>query len=223
MSEACLLCGSSQTKPVLTGGDRLFGIAAGTYSLVECSGCGLVRLSPRPTPEQVAGFYARNYWFAGGQALEMYRRLVLLDHVRFAAQAARGKKGTVLDVGCGGALFLRMMKERGFEVLGSDFSAEAARVAWEQNGVRVLVGDLTAAAITPASCSLITMYHVVEHLLDPAAYLNAAGKLLEPDGRLVIQVPDRDCWEAAMLGENWTGLDVPRHHSPLSLHVYNLL
>jgi len=145
----------------------------------------------------------------------MYRRLVLLDHVRFAAQAARGKKGTVLDVGCGGALFLRMMKERGFEVLGSDFSAEAARVAWEQNGVRVLVGDLTAAAITPASCSLITMYHVVEHLLDPAAYLNAAGKLLEPDGRLVIQVPDRDCWEAAMLGENWTGLDVPRH-----LHVF---
>ena len=38
-----------------------------------------------------------------------------------------------------------MMKERGFNVLGLDFSAEAARLAWKQNGVRVLVGDLTAA------------------------------------------------------------------------------
>ena len=35
------------------------------------------------------------------------------------------------------------------------------------------------------------------------------------DGRLVVQVPDRDCWEAALLGDNWTGLDVPRH-----IHVF---
>ena len=43
------------------------------------------------------------------------------------ARAARraGGDGIVLDVGCGGGLFLRMMKERGFNVLGLDFSAEA--------------------------------------------------------------------------------------------------
>jgi hypothetical protein len=55
----------------------------------------------------------------------------------------------------------------------------------------------------------------VEHLLDPAAYLRAAGRLLHPEGRLVVQVPDRDCWEAGFLGANWTGLDVPRH-----IHVF---
>ena len=214
MTEECLLCGSTRSEPFLTSTDRLFAIAPGTFTLVKCSGCGLVRLSPRPTPEQVAGFYARNYWFAGGFLQESYRRLVLLDHVRFARAAYRGK-GTVLDVGCGGGLFLRMMKERGADVLGLDFSAEAARVAREQNGVRVIVGDLATAPIDPASCALITMYHVVEHLIDPAIYLRAAAKLLERGGRLIVQVPDRDCWEAAMLGADWTGLDVPRH-----LHVF---
>ena len=214
--DACVLCGETGADLAFQGPDLLFGIAPGVYSLVTCRSCGLMRLSPRPTPQQVAGFYTRNYWYAGGRLQEFYRRSVLLDHVRFAAQALRsGQAGTLLDVGCSGGLFLRMMKERGHPVLGLDFSAEAARVAWEQNGVRVLVGDLPNAPIEPASCALITLYHVVEHLLDPSADLRAAARLLQPDGRLIVQVPDRDCWEAALLGARWTGLDVPRH-----LHVF---
>jgi SAM-dependent methyltransferase len=215
VKETCLLCGTQPAKVLFTSGDRLFGVAPGTYSLVECSQCGLVRLSPRPTPEQVDGFYAKNYWFAGGWMQETYRRLVLRDHVQFAVASADETKDTILDVGCGGGLFLRMMKERGYNVLGFDFSDEAARVAREQNGIPVLVGDLRSIPIEPGSCALITMYHVVEHLLDPVGYLEAARRLLRFDGRLIVQVPDRDCWEAAMLGERWTGLDVPRH-----LHVF---
>jgi SAM-dependent methyltransferase len=216
VTEVCVLCGSARARPYLTSEDRLFGIAPGTYALVECLECGLVRLSPRPTPAQVAGFYARNYWYAGDGLQELYRRIVLWDHVRFAVQALGGKpSGVVLDVGCSGGLFLRMMKERGCQVLGLDFSVEAARVALEQNGVRVVVGDLTTADIQPASCDLITMYHLVEHLLDPAAYLRSAAALLRDGGRLIVQVPDRDCWEASMLGVHWTGLDVPRH-----IHVF---
>ena len=216
-AERCLLCGSPEAELILTSHDRLFGIASGTFSLVECKGCGLERLSPRPAPEQVAGFYAPNYWFAGGALEEAYRRIVLLDHVRFAERAARecGAPGKILDIGCSGGLFLRMMKERGFDCLGLDFSAEAARVAWEKNNVRVMIGDLVTAPIEPGTCALVTLYHVVEHLLDPAAYLRAAARLLHPGGRLIVQVPDRDCWEAAMLGANWTGLDVPRH-----IHVF---
>jgi SAM-dependent methyltransferase len=216
MQELCLLCGHPDTELFLKSPDRLFGIVPGTYALMQCKGCGLVRLSPRPMPREVAGFYAKDYWYAGGRMQELYRRMVLLDHVGFAKKALpRGSTGPILDVGCGGGLFLRMMKDRGYEVLGLDFSAEAARLAWEQNGVRVLVGELPSAKVEPASCALITMYHVVEHLLDPGAYLCAAGRLLRPDGRLIVQVPDRDCWEAALLGPNWTGLDVPRH-----IHVF---
>jgi 2-polyprenyl-3-methyl-5-hydroxy-6-metoxy-1,4-benzoquinol methylase len=215
VSEACILCGCLSARTLLTSSDQLFGIAPGCFRLMECEGCGLVRLSPRPTPEQVADFYAKNYWFAGSGLQELYRRMVLRDHVQFAVGAARRQLGTVLDVGCGGGLFLRMMKERGYEVLGLDFSAEAARVAQELNGVRVLVGDLCSADIAESSCGLVTMYHVVEHLLDPAAYLRAASRVLHPEGRLIVQVPDRDCWEAGFLGAHWTGLDVPRH-----LHVF---
>jgi 2-polyprenyl-3-methyl-5-hydroxy-6-metoxy-1,4-benzoquinol methylase len=220
---SCLLCHGRDYRVFLTSYDRLFGIASGAYSLLECKACGLVRLDPLPAPEEVASFYSGSYWFAGGASAagrleEIYRRMVLRDHVRFAARAARDSyaPGTILDVGCSGGLFLRMMRERGFpNVLGLDFSTEAARVAREKNGVNVMVGDLTEADIPAQSCALVTMYHVVEHLLDPRAYLRSAARLLQPGGRLIVQVPDRDCWEASLTGANWTGLDVPRH-----IHVF---
>ena len=55
------------------------------------------------------------------------------------------------------------------------------------------------------------MFHVLEHLYDPGAYLEAAHRLLRPDGRLVIQVPNAGCWQMTLLGEHWAGIDIPRH------------
>jgi hypothetical protein len=52
---------------------------------------------------------------------------------------------------------------------------------------------------------------VLEHLYDPASYLDAAHQLLRPDGRLIIQVPNAACWQFLLLGERWNGIDVPRH------------
>ena len=55
------------------------------------------------------------------------------------------------------------------------------------------------------------MFHVLEHLHDPRAYLEAARALLKPAGALVVQVPNAACWQFRLLGAEWTGLDVPRH------------
>ena len=55
------------------------------------------------------------------------------------------------------------------------------------------------------------MFHVMEHLYDPRAYLAAARELLAPDGRLVVQVPNAASWQARLLGRAWNGADIPRH------------
>jgi SAM-dependent methyltransferase len=55
------------------------------------------------------------------------------------------------------------------------------------------------------------MFHALEHLYDPRSYLTAAHRLLKPGGRLVVQVPNVSSWQFFLLGEHWTGLDVPRH------------
>lgn len=185
--------------------------------MVECEACRLLRLEPRPSPAELRGYYPETYWFepdrtAAGRLEEFYRRTVLRDHLSFVTRALReAGEGLVLDFGCGGGLFLGMLRERGVKVLGMDFSAPALRVAWRAQGVPSVCGTLANPPLAPASCAVVTMFHVLEHLEDPAAYLKAARELLRPEGRLIVQVPNAACWQFLLLGENWSGLDVPRH------------
>jgi SAM-dependent methyltransferase len=117
----------------------------------------------------------------------------------------------VLDVGCGGGLFLRMMAERGYPVVGLDFALGAADSAWRVNAVPAVCATLSRAPFPPSSFAAVTMFHVIEHLYEPVSYLEAARELLQPGGRLIVQVPNAACWQFLLLGENWTGADIPRH------------
>jgi len=186
--------------------------------VVRCGECGLVRLDPPPPPDELRLYYPSNYWFepGGGTAnrlAEAYRRAVLRDHVRFVARALResGASGPLLDVGSGGGLFLGMMRERGCAVAGLDFSCEAASIAWRTHQAPSVCADLERAPFRRASMRAVTMFHVLEHVYDPAAYLNVAHELLAPQGRLVVQVPNAASWQFRILGRSWNGVDVPRH------------
>ena len=216
---SCLLCHGSEAKELFRGTDRLYRTTDRQFPVVRCRNCGLVRMEPRPAGAELAGYYPRHYWFAPGQSLagsleERYRRFLIQDHVRFVERALRdaGGAGPVLDVGCGGGLLLHVLRQRNqVAVMGLDASAEAASLAWRYNRVPAFQGDLTAAPLGPRSCSVITMFHVMEHLPDPRGYLQACRELLRASGRLVVQVPNMDCWQYKALGTRWSGLDVPRH------------
>jgi len=136
---ACLVCGSERFAALFQASDRLYHTTAKKFAVVRCGECGLVRLDPHPGPEELRRYYPDNYWFspdetAASRMEEAYRRLVLGDHVRFVARALRGSRarGPLLDVGCGGGLFMGMMRERGFGVIGLDSSREAAAIAWRR-------------------------------------------------------------------------------------------
>jgi SAM-dependent methyltransferase len=167
---------------------------------------------------ELRDYYPTGYWFvpdsSAADTLEQaYRRFVLRDHLAFVERALRDAKedGIVLDVGCGGGLFLQMLTERNKRKgVGLDFSLDAASVA-KRAGVPAVCATLSRAPIAPGSCAAVTMFHVLEHLYDPATYLESARELLRPNGRLIVQVPNAACWQFLLFGERWNGIDVPRH------------
>ncbi len=203
--------------------DRLYRTTQKIFQIAECRQCRLIRLSPLPSPQELGDYYPKDYWFvpepsAADRLEQAYRRFVLRDHLHFVERALRESEedGLILDVGCGGGLFLQMLAERGGPALrkriaGLDFSLDAANAAWRTAGVPVVCGTLTRAPLAPGSCAAVTMFHVLEHLYDPATYLDAAHQLLRPDGRLIVQVPNAGCWQFLLFGERWNGIDVPRH------------
>jgi SAM-dependent methyltransferase len=215
---ACLLCGSEKFARLFSASDRLYGTTAREFDVVRCGGCGLLRLHPQPTPAELRGYYPENYWFAPDQTAasrleEAYRRLVLRDHVRFVSQSLAGfaPQGPLLDIGCGGGLFLGLMRRAGVRVFGLDFSREAASIANSRHQVPAVCGMLERSPLRPQSFAAISMFHVLEHLYDPRSYLVAAHQLLRPGGRLIVQVPNAACCQFRLLGRAWNGVDVPRH------------
>jgi len=214
----CPACDSRDARTLFETTDKLYRTTRQVFRVVECRQCRLLRLDPWPAPAELGRYYPDDYWFSGDEdaasrMAEAYRRLVLRDHVRFVrrAIASSGESGLLLDVGCGGGLFLGMMRERGHRVAGLDFSCDAAVIAWRRKGVPVVCASLAHAPLADNSCAAVTMFHVLEHLYEPRSYLDAAHRLLKPGGRLIVQTPNAASWQFFLLRENWTGLDVPRH------------
>jgi SAM-dependent methyltransferase len=215
----CILCGEPANAAVHRQRDRLYRTTREEFTIVRCLGCGLARLDPQPP--DVGRFYPEGYWYRPGRLEETYRRLVVADHIRFARRAL-GAGRRVLDVGCGSGLFLRELQNQlraaaprtnigRTKVVGMDASPRAAALAWRSRDVPATAADLTRAPFTAGSFDLICMFHVLEHLPDPVAYVDAARSLLAPGGRLVVQTPNLDCWQYRIFGDRWSGLDVPRH------------
>ena len=215
---ACLLCGSESAAALFPFTDRLHRTTERCFTILRCGQCGLMRLAPQPTPAESLEYHPENYWFApdattAGRLEEAYRRLVLRDHARFVARALGDSavRGRLLDVGCGGGLLLGMLRERGIRVVGLDNSAAAAQIAWSRQRVPSVCGVLENAPLRDGVFAAVTMFHVLEHVHDPRAYVAAAHRLLAPGGRLIVQTPNAACWQFRLLGRFWSGLDVPRH------------
>jgi SAM-dependent methyltransferase len=215
---SCPVCLNAMTDPALTGTDLLFESTSRTFTLRSCPSCRTLFLDPMPGNDEIAGFYPEDYWWNASRpgALKLlesvYRRIALRDHVSFITRAAGNRANpSILDVGCGSATLLGLLKRRGFRVQGVDFSAQAAKIAAAENGVGVAVGSLESAHFHEGSFDIVTLFHVMEHVTNPRSVLAEVARVLKPDGVVVLQVPNIESWQFKMFGARWYGLDIPRH------------
>ena len=106
------------------------------------------------------------------------------------------KDKKVLDIGCGGGLFLSKMKANRAKVIGielSDSRAFYAKTKHEIEVVKRAVEDSYWEIFTNAF-DVITLWDVIEHVNYPFSTLKSAVKMLKKDGILLIDTPCRDAF-----------------------------
>ena len=98
----------------------------------------------------------------------------------------------MLEVGCGAGHFLKLAKDRGHEVYGTEVSAPFADHARGVFGLDVRrVTSLGDAAFPGRFFDLVYSNHVFEHLLNPVAALAEAARILKDEGLLLLEVPNQ--------------------------------
>ena len=168
------------------------------YRIIDCKECGFAHALPLPTPEDLARFYREDYYTTEKpqcltQQAEDRPWLDLVNDERAALLAGHlgpGEK-TVLDVGCGAGYFLDACRRAGFGILGVEPSRQAAAHARDTLGLPVVEGFFDdALAATLPRMDAVHASEVLEHLPDPAGMLRRVHGLLNPDGLLLVSLPN---------------------------------
>jgi SAM-dependent methyltransferase len=108
-------------------------------------------------------------------------------------------------------MFLAGALRRGFDAHGMDASGAAVDAVRREYSIDVREGSIGSPVWGDERFDFVTLFHVLEHVVEPRQALRYAGSLLRPGGCLIIQVPNVDSAQARIFGKRWYGLDVPRH------------
>jgi len=99
--------------------------------------------------------------------------------------------GRILDIGAGTGAFLhRLAQGGGWQIDGTEISAQAVELARIHYGITLRHGPLGAIALPANRYDVITLWHVLEHVPDVRATLSEVARLLRPGGLAMIAVPN---------------------------------
>lgn len=185
---ACPICAAS--------GRRRIVYRLRSFDVVECGACGALQRDPLPTAAEMESYYRDPGYIEGGyfDAATEHRpgpeAAIFGEALAFVSRRRRQRgqsaTGRLLDVGAGSGGLLQMAVAQGWQAEGVELSPELAARARVRSGADVVVGDFAALDLGASDRDVVTMWDVLEHTMDPGAFLDRARSLLAPGGVLVV-------------------------------------
>lgn len=133
-------------------------------------------------------------------------------------KATEGKRGRVLDVGCGFGAQMDRLRERGWETWGLEASADLAnycRIKFEdQGGAPIVVALAEAMPFRDGSLDRVVCQGSLDHFAKPREFLAEVARVLKPDGRAVIAISNFDSLSCRL------GRTVYRLRERMGHHLY---
>jgi SAM-dependent methyltransferase len=214
----CPICGSDHTRLYRTDVADLeyFVIPPRDFAIHKCGGCGSEFLNPRPLESELPPFYPSDYHAYNENHGGVARLLVEFrarSRARFYGRLIGNRPGRIFDVGTGDCRhFDELRRFLDLECAGIEIQPDIAAKG-RARGYDVLAGTLETANLADhvGKYDIVSMNHVLEHVVYPHAMLERALDLLHPGGHVIGQLPTVSSWENRIFGHNWGGYHFPRH------------
>ncbi|HCD37074.1 MAG TPA: class I SAM-dependent methyltransferase [Chlorobium sp.] len=220
----CPITGSADSTPFLSVPDRFHPEKGCRWNIVQINPSGLMMLNPRPDSEELEQHYqhsgysphmqsahspAERLQQAAHQLLLSWRAAVVLKGLNKEREETR-----LLEIGCAtGTLLGTLHRKNGLQrkhLTGIEPDRESAAYARERYGLRILhaLGEL---AENEKGYDRIVLWHTLEHIDDLHATLQEMERLLAPDGKIILALPNPFSYDAQHYGAYWAAWDAPRH------------
>jgi 2-polyprenyl-3-methyl-5-hydroxy-6-metoxy-1,4-benzoquinol methylase len=212
----CPLCRSREIQFVLRAKD--YTVSGDFFEIWECAACKGRFTQDVPGKEEIGPYYkAESYISHSDTRKGLVNKLYHLVRSRTVSgkrklieQFTGKKQGTILDVGCGTGFFLHEMEKAGWQTEGVEPDEGARAAARQLYNLDIKPAD-TFFNLEENKFDAITLWHVLEHVHELHEYLEKLKRLLKPDGKLFIAVPNYTSYDACWYNEYWAAYDVPRH------------
>lgn len=209
---ACPFCGGRGAR-AFEAWDRNRETTRERFAYARCRNCATVFLIDPPT--DLARYYAEDYYHFGPDGEPAWKD----DPLRIRAASHRVEllrnhtaAGPLIEIGAGTGAFAAAAQAAGFQVSAIEMSEPCCRYLREHEGIDALCSDrpLEAIASLPPA-RVVALWHVLEHLPNPAEVLAGVAEKVQPGGVLAIAVPNPRSLQFRVLGARWVHLDAPRH------------
>jgi glycosyltransferase involved in cell wall biosynthesis/SAM-dependent methyltransferase len=118
---------------------------------------------------------------------EVYRKDGRLEYwLRLIERYGPGR-GRVIEIGCSPGILLAELQRRGYECIGVEPDEQTA--AWIRQHMNVDVRAGFFPEVKLPAADLILAFDVLEHVVNPADFMNGLAGVLDPGGVTIIQTP----------------------------------
>lgn len=210
VTTSCPACGSIDSQACYDVPDHEYDVARTAVYRV-CAGCGTLRQSPMPGQEELSAFYPPGYHSFGAAGL----LAAVKDQARLRRLQSfvNRDRAVILDYGCGDGRFIKeaARRQEGWTCWGFEVAPRKEHQVFLDGRVQIVRGGLDDLLSLLPACDAVTMNHVIEHLPDPRAVLEALHRRMTAGGVMEGQTPAADSLERRVFGTKWSGFHAPRH------------
>lgn len=184
----------------------------GGFNFCRCSSCGIERIWPQPSNEQLEKIYGQHYYDAWGietspKTVETLKKATFEKRLSLIRNDLKAE-AKLLDLGCATGYFLDVAQESGFEAFGVELSEYGANQTAAKHGKdHVFHGEFENSifAANPINkFDAIFMSDFIEHVRDPKIILQLAHNRLNQGGKIVITTPMVKSFSYFIMGKTWS-------------------